>query len=354
MILAFIFIRDKPRNPQQPEESYKEMWKAIFSELYVHYDWFGAFFSFAMVACFLLALTSSAIPTIPQAAWIALFPVSVVFIALFVLNEKYLVTLWEEPKAPLLHLSLFHDRIFTFANFGSLVANMSRSIVLLISILFLQGPYRQDPYWAGIMTMPLGIGILLSGSAAGHLSDKFGRKLLQVSGPFLAAIGTLGLACVKFGVNYWLFAFALFVTGTGHALYNSPNMASVMLKVPPASRGVASGVRVWVMMLGSCIGMIVAFAIVIKQLPIEDLLILFLYGEGDASKLPPGLDLNLLNTTIVRSLSYAYWVAFACIVLAGFCSLLIPGKFIVKNSYNTADVGTAKSTAPPGTPPVKT
>lgn len=38
----------------------------------------------------------------------------------------------------------------------------------------------KDPYMAGIMTMPLGVGILLAGLVAGALSDKFGRKLLQV------------------------------------------------------------------------------------------------------------------------------------------------------------------------------
>jgi hypothetical protein len=38
----------------------------------------------------------------------------------------------------------------------------------------------KDPYHAGIMTIPLGAGILLSGLVAGVISDKFGRKLLQV------------------------------------------------------------------------------------------------------------------------------------------------------------------------------
>jgi hypothetical protein len=91
-----------------------------------------------------------------QIAWIVLFPMSAVFCALFFLNEKYFIHMWPTkrvwrqsiqllwiiklfPQVPLLHLSLFKDRIFVIANIGSMVSSMSMAIILVTTILFLQG-----------------------------------------------------------------------------------------------------------------------------------------------------------------------------------------------------------------------
>jgi len=185
-----------------------------------------------------------------------------------------------------------------------------------------------DPYHAGIATMPLGVGILFSGFLSGIISDKYGRKLLQIVGPLVAALGGLGLAFVGVHTNYWWFALGLFITGIGQALYGSPNGAMVMMSVAPTSRGVAAGVRTWLFMLANTIGMIGAFGIAIKTLPYDALLVLFLYGEGDPSQLPPGTNLDQLNETIVETLSVAYWIAFAMVLFSGLISFVLPGKMI--------------------------
>ena len=78
--------------------------------------------------------------------------------------------------------------------------------MLFVLIFFLQGPYGQDPLWAGIILAPFGTAFMLVGPISGHLSDRYDSRGLATTGLLVYAIGLAGLSTVVSTTSYWILA----------------------------------------------------------------------------------------------------------------------------------------------------
>ncbi|HZD43426.1 MAG TPA: MFS transporter, partial [Methanomicrobiales archaeon] len=104
------------------------------------------------------------------------------------------VTFYNREKVfshPLLDLSLFKIRTFTYGQFSNLLNAIARGAVMILLILYFQGVRGYDPFWASILTAPLAVGIVISGPIGGSLSDRHGSRLISTGG---LAISLIGLA----------------------------------------------------------------------------------------------------------------------------------------------------------------
>jgi EmrB/QacA subfamily drug resistance transporter len=175
---------------------------------------------------------------------------------------------------PMFKLSLFKNRVFTFANIAGFLSAIARGGVMFLLILLLQGiwlplqgySYESTPFWAGVFMLPLTAGFLIMGPLSGWLSDKYGSRLFATGGMFLTTVSFLMLAMLPYNFDYPIFAIALLIMGLGNGMFGAPNIAAIMNAVPPEERGVASGMRSMLQNSGMVISMAMFFTIVIVSL----------------------------------------------------------------------------------------
>jgi MFS family permease len=91
--------------------------------------------------------------------------------------------------------------------------------------------------------LPLTLGFLISGPAAGILSDRYGARPFATGGMVGSAICLALLEFLPVNFPYWEFAVLLFLTGLTMAAFGSPNRAGVMNSLPPQHRGAGSGMN---------------------------------------------------------------------------------------------------------------
>jgi MFS family permease len=175
---------------------------------------------------------------------------------------------------PMFRLSLFKNRMFSFANIAGFLNAIARGGLMFMLIMLLQGiwlplhgySYESTPFWGGIFMLPLTVGFVIMGPLSGWLSDKYGSRLFATSGLLLITISFLILAMLPYDFDYPIFAFALLIMGLGNGMFGAPNIATIMNSAPQEERGVASGMRAMLQNSGMVASMAMFFTIVIVSL----------------------------------------------------------------------------------------
>ncbi len=179
---------------------------------------------------------------------------------------------------PLMDLNLFKTKIFSFAQLSNLLNSIARGAVLILLILFFQGPRGLDPLTASILTIPLAIGLAITGPIGGILSDKYGSRLISTTGLAISLIGLLGLATMRYNTPYWILAVWMFINSFGSGLFQPPNTSAIMASVPPERRGIASSMRAFFTSSGIVLSMGIAFPLIIGTIPLEQMMNMFVVG----------------------------------------------------------------------------
>lgn len=190
-----------------------------------------------------------------------------VLLAAFVAIEK-------RTSAPMIQLSLFRQRAFTFGNLAGLAISIGRGGMQFVLIIWLQGiwlplhgyDYADTPLWAGIFMLPLTAGFLAAGPVSGWLSDRLGSRGLATGGALLFGASFLGLMVLPIDFSYWIFAVLIALNGIASGMFASPNSSSIMGSVPRELRGVASGMRATFQNSGTAVSIGVFFSLMIAGL----------------------------------------------------------------------------------------
>ncbi|WP_336660807.1 MDR family MFS transporter [Leucobacter sp. USHLN153] len=158
-------------------------------------------------------------------------------------------------KEPLIPLTLFRDRTFTL----SVVASISTGIAMFGSSVFLS-QYMQlsrgaTPTQAGLMTIPMIGGLLLSSIIVGALITRFGKwkGYLIVGGVFLIA-GSYTLSTIHYDTNFALVSVYMFLLGAGVGMTMQNLVLVVQNTTAPSQIGVASSGVTFFRSLGGTIG----------------------------------------------------------------------------------------------------
>ena len=197
----------------------------------------------------------------------ALIAGGLLLLAAFVVIERRV-------SAPMIQLSLFRQRAFTFGNLAGLAISMGRGGMQFVLIIWLQGiwlplhgyDYGDTPLWAGIFMLPLTAGFLAAGPVSGYLSDRLGSRGLATGGAALFGASFLGLMCLPIDFSYWIFALLIALNGIASGMFASPNSSSIMGSVPAGLRGVASGMRATFQNSGTAVSIGVFFSLMIAGL----------------------------------------------------------------------------------------
>ncbi len=158
-------------------------------------------------------------------------------------------------KDPLVPLTLFKNRTFTL----SVIASIATGIAMFGASVFL-GQYMQlargaTPTEAGIMTIPMIAGLLLSSIGVGALITRFGRwkPFLIVGAVFLIA-GSYLLSTIHYDTNFALVSLYMFLLGAGVGMTMQNLVLIVQNTSKPTEIGVASSGVTFFRSLGGTIG----------------------------------------------------------------------------------------------------
>src|SRR6478609_2373314 len=156
---------------------------------------------------------------------------------------------------PLVPMSLFRNRTFTLA----VIASIATGIAMFGASVFL-GQYMQlargaTPTQAGLMTIPMIAGHLLSSIGVGALITRFGKwkPYLIVGSVFLIA-GSYLLSTIHYDTNFVLVSAYMFILGAGVGMTMQNLVLIVQNTSKPTEIGVASSGVTFFRSLGGTIG----------------------------------------------------------------------------------------------------
>jgi len=182
---------------------------------------------------------------------------------------------------PLMDLNLFKIRIFSYGQLSNLLNSIARGAVMILLILFFQGPRGFDPLWASILITPLAIGLAITGPIGGVLSDKYGSRMISTIGLVISLVGLVGLTTIHYNTPYWVIAVWMFVNSFGSGLFQAPNTSAIMSSVSPQRRGVASSMRAFFNSAGMVLSMGISFPLIMGTISIDQMMNMFVVGGAN-------------------------------------------------------------------------
>jgi EmrB/QacA subfamily drug resistance transporter len=222
----------------------------------VHIDYLGAGFLTAGVSALLIWVTLAGDSFAWRSTETALFLAGgVAAIIAFVVTEL-------KAPEPIVPLRLFRDRTTTLA----IVASVATGVAMFGSTVFL-GQYLQisrgySPTAAGLLTIPMVGGLLLSSTVSGILITRSGRwKRYLVAGSVLVVLGFGLLSMVDHETNMVVLGVFLFVLGAGIGMTMQNLVLAVQNTVAATDLGAASSAVAFFRSLGGTIGVSVLGAV---------------------------------------------------------------------------------------------
>ena len=222
----------------------------------VKVDWLGALLITAAVSL-LLIWVSFAGHDYDWLSWqtAAMVGGSLVLGALFVLAER-------TAKEPILPLRLFAVRTISLSSFASLFigAAMFGSSTFLVQ--YFQLARGETPTVAGLLTLPMIIGLALSSTISGRIITRTGRwKGFLVAGAITLAAGMGLMGTMRYDTAYWVLALFMFCTGVGVGMTQQNLVLAVQNQVRLADLGAASSLVAFLRSMGGAVGVSVLGAV---------------------------------------------------------------------------------------------
>ncbi|HEY0640856.1 MAG TPA: MDR family MFS transporter [Pseudonocardiaceae bacterium] len=219
-------------------------------------DWPGA-----------LALTMGLVPLLivaeqgRQWGWgsaraLTLIGVGVVGLVLFVLAER---RIGDDALIPLKH---FRNRTFVIANGAGVVIGMGMFGGLAVLPLYLQIVKGASPTAAGLLLIPMTLGMMSGSVISGRAIARTGRyKVFPVVGTALIVVGLLLFSRIGVDTPLWQTGLYMLVFGLGLGFNMQPLMLAVQSALPPRDMGVATSSATFFRQMGGTLGTAVFLSI---------------------------------------------------------------------------------------------
>jgi EmrB/QacA subfamily drug resistance transporter len=211
------------------------------------FDFPGAISLFLSLLALLLALTLGQQVGFTQTSILGLFIAFIVFLILFIRLELGL-------KQPMIDLRLFRNALFSINLVTALMTFVAIAGVFILMPFYLENVLgystRQMGYIMAIVPIALGIVAPIAGS----LSDRFGPRLLTITGMVLMILGYYLASTLDAETTALGYVLRLLPIGVGMGLFQSPNNSAILGGVPRERLGVVSGLLSTARTLGQTVG----------------------------------------------------------------------------------------------------
>ncbi len=150
---------------------------------------------------------------------------------------------WWELRAPspMLELRLFRRKLMAIGAAAAWLSFMGMSSSRFMMPFYLQRVLEISPRDVGLLLIPPALCMVLLGPVSGRLSDRFGWRVLTVSGLTLSMAASISIAVTLTEASPVVFiVLMLMLQSSGMALFNSPNQSSLLSAVERSQYGVVS------------------------------------------------------------------------------------------------------------------
>ncbi|SFE67146.1 drug resistance transporter, EmrB/QacA subfamily [Paenibacillus algorifonticola] len=242
-------------------------------------DYLGSLFLTTTLVPLLLAFTWAG----TKYAWgsaqtIGLFAVTIVSAIIFVAVEA-------KAKSPVLPLHFFKNGIVTLSNVIGFLMNFGMMGALIYLSFFVQGVLAISPTYAGYVTMPMSIGMVITSAIGGQMISKSGKykRFALIGMPLMVA----GMVMMVFMNSVWMAVLAMTVFGLGLGLGMPVFSLAIQNAVPFKELGAVTAAMQLFRNMGGTIGIAVMGTVLSTSLK-NNLTELAQSGEAvDLSKLDP-------------------------------------------------------------------
>ncbi|MFJ9696584.1 MDR family MFS transporter [Kitasatospora sp. NPDC101183] len=156
---------------------------------------------------------------------------------------------------PIIPPSLFKHRTVTLAAIASVLVGVGMYGATTFLSQYFQLARDKSPTTAGLMTLPMIIGLAASSAVAGRLITKYGKwKAYLVTGTAMLAIGFALLGTARADTDYALLSLYMAITGIGLGLTSQNLVLAVQNTVPRHELGAASSVVTFFRTMGGAMG----------------------------------------------------------------------------------------------------
>lgn len=169
---------------------------------------------------------------------------------------------WERRAvAPVLDLSLFENRTFSFSVIASMLYFCALFALVFILPLVAQSELGSSGLQAGLLLFPVFALNIVLAPIAGRLSDRIPARYISTLGALVFALGLIVLGLLPAHPSAGVLTLALILSGAGTAVFAQPNNNSIMGNAPPERRGIASGMLATARTTGQLLGIAIGGAI---------------------------------------------------------------------------------------------
>ncbi|WP_405109206.1 MDR family MFS transporter [Paenibacillus sp. FSL K6-1217] len=158
----------------------------------------------------------------------------VLLLTLFVIHAR------RKGNEALIDVMLFRVRSLTVSSTLLFLSGLTTYGAMLLLPLYLQQVRGESVLISGLLLVPQGIGMLLTRSLAGKLTDQIGSRPVVLAGTVLTILGTWPLTQLGGDTSYYFLSAVLIVRGAGLGAVFLPVMASAYIglsskQIPHAS-----------------------------------------------------------------------------------------------------------------------
>jgi len=210
---------------------------------------------------------------------------------------------------PVVNLSLFRIRMFTFSVVSLLLVATANSMATFLMPFYLQDVLGLSPSFMGLIFLAAPIFTITCANVSGLLTDRIGPRIPASIG-VLVTLGAFAIGLLLKADSSWLWPTVLLgLTGLGSGFFNAPNQTAIIVSVPREYRGFATGMVQTLFGVGSLLGISLAGVL---------LTILFRYHSGNPDARPGAGE----PLAFVASMNAIYFVCVALMVVALMASLM--------------------------------
>jgi EmrB/QacA subfamily drug resistance transporter len=276
----------------------------------VSIDWLGAGLITAGV-CDLLIWSTLAGNHFAWASW-----ESVVFVVGGVALLALAVYVESRAKQPIVPLRIFRSRTVSLTIVASVLVGLAMFGGTVFLSQYFQISLGKSPTVAGLMSLPLIFGLLISSTVAGQLITKYGRwKAYLVAGAVVMTAGMLLLSTIDAHTSVLMLSVFMAVLGVGVGMLMQNLILAAQNDVPAAELGATTSTLTFFRSMGGAIGVSALGAVLASRVTslLAEKFGPAATGSGTA-KVP---DLSTLPPEVLRVVRDVYGQATADLFLVG-------------------------------------
>lgn len=227
----------------------------------VRIDWWGA-------ATVILALVPLLLVAEKGREWgwdslgsLSCYLVGAIGIILFIMVEKRL------GDDALIPLKLFHSATFSMTAILGVLVGFGMFGAMMTLPLYLQIGQGATPTEAGLLTLPMILGLMISSIISGQIISRTGRyKIFPIIGTALMAVGFFMMTFLSVDKPLWYVMVGMFIIGTGLGQLMQTLTIASQNAVSARDIGVATSASTFFRQIGGTLGTAVIFSFIFSRL----------------------------------------------------------------------------------------